>query len=90
MVDVPVATLSGDPPSDATIDDLASGGDVCVLFGSTTPFTQETLVDLYGTADAYLSAFRTSADDAVAQGFLLQPDADTLIAESEENAALFP
>ena len=84
MVDVPTATLSGDPPSGASSDD-----GVCLLFGSTTPFHQETLADLYETADAYVAAFTASADEAVATGFLLRPDADALITEAEANRALF-
>jgi hypothetical protein len=90
LVDVPTATLSGDPPGGMGIEDLASGeGGLCLLFGSTTPFDQETLVELYGTADEYVAAFTASADEAVAAGFLLRPDADVLIAEAEENRALF-
>jgi hypothetical protein len=90
LVDVPVATLSGEPPEETSIEDLASGeGGVCTLFGRTVPFDQATLVELYRTADRYLEAFRASADEAVAAGFLLQPDADELIAEAEANSELF-
>jgi hypothetical protein len=85
LVDVPVATLSGDPPDGTSL----AGGDVCALFGSTTPFDQPTLVDLYGTADAYLEQFGASAAEQVTNGFLLQPDADALIAEAEANRSLF-
>lgn len=90
LVDVPVAVPSGDPPGDASIEDLASGeADLCILFGSTRSLDQNTLADLYGTADNYLAAFRTSAEEAVTAGFLLSGDADQLIAEAEENTALF-
>jgi hypothetical protein len=90
LVDVPVAAVIGDPPQGASIDDLAGGGgDVCILFGQTIPFDQSTLVALYGTADAYVDAFRASADEAVAAGFLLRTDADQLITEAEANRALF-
>jgi hypothetical protein len=90
LVDVPVATLSGDPPGGASIDDVTDdGAGVCVLFGSTVPFDRATLLDRYGTADDYVAAFRASAEAAVAAGFLLQPDADELIAEAEENRSLF-
>jgi hypothetical protein len=47
------------------------------------------LVARYGTADAYVAAFRQSADAAVTSGFLLRPDADALIVEAEQNRALF-
>ena len=45
---------------------------------------------LYGTADEYVAAFRTSADEEVAAGFLLRPDADALIADAEANRTSFP
>jgi hypothetical protein len=89
LVDVPVATLTGDPPGGGSIAELREGGGVCFLFGATIAFDRATLVDLYGTADAYVEAFRASADDAVAAGFLLQEDADELVAEAEANRALF-
>jgi hypothetical protein len=90
MVDVPTATISGGPPGGASIRDLTSGeGGVCVLFGSTVPFDREILTELYGTADNYVAAFNASAEEAVAAGFLLQPDADALIAEAEANRAFF-
>ena len=90
LVDVPVVAYIGDPPGDAAIEDLASGeGSLCILFGQTIAFDQATLIELYGTADAYIEAFRASADEAVAAGFLLQGDADELLAEAETNRALF-
>jgi hypothetical protein len=93
LVDAPVATLTGDPPGGVTLEDLqdaeADDFDVCLLFGGTIPFDRATLVDLYGDADGYLQAFRTSADEAVAAGFLLRADADQLIAEAEAYRALF-
>lgn len=90
LVDAPVATLSGEPPAGGSVEDLVDDGDICMLFGSTTPFDQETLVDLYGTADGYVEQFRASSADQVELGFLLQPDADALIAEAEANRSLFP
>jgi hypothetical protein len=90
LVDVPVAALTGDPPGGATLDDLIEGeGGVCALFGQTIPFDRAELVDLYGTANDYLGAFRASTDEAVAAGFLLPGDADQLIAEAEANRSLF-
>jgi hypothetical protein len=91
LTDVPTATLSGDPPDGATIADLAGGkGDLCILFGSTVPFDQATLVARYGTADEYVRRFRASAAELVAARYLLQADADELIAEAEANQSLFP
>lgn len=90
LVDAPVAALSGDPIGGGTLADLEDGGDLCVLFGSTTPFDQATLVELYGTADSYVEQFEASAAEQVAGGFLLQPEADALNAEAEANRSLFP
>jgi hypothetical protein len=90
MVDVPVAATTGDPPGGSTIEELADGeGSVCILFGSTIAFDRDTLIALHGTADDYVAAFRASAADTVAAGFLLQPDADGLIGEAEANVSLF-
>lgn len=88
LTDAPVATLSGDP--DPTGPDGEPAAALCGLFGSTTPFGQEILVELYGSADGYLDRFRASAAEQVENGFLLQPDADGLVAEAEENRSLFP
>ena len=89
LVDVPIATITGDPPGDGSIEALGSDGGVCMLFGQTVAFDRATLVELYGTADDYVAAFRASADEAVDAGFLLRDDADQLIAEAEENRSLF-
>jgi hypothetical protein len=90
LVDAPTATISGDPPGGLTAADLTNGnGGVCALFGSTTPFDHQTLIGLYPTADDYVAAFTASANQAVAAGFLLQPDADALIAEANANRSLF-
>jgi hypothetical protein len=91
LVDVPAATLSGDPPDGTDLDDLTEGDtDVCLLFGSTTPFDQQTLVDLYGTEDVYLDQFRASSADIVERGFMLEPDAEALIADIQGFPPQFP
>ena len=90
LVDVPVLASTGEPPGGGPTDD--PGGDdldICVLFGTTIPFDQATLLDLYGSFDTYIQDFRASAADAVSAGFLMQGDADELIAEAELNAPLF-
>lgn len=95
LVDVPVATLSGDPPGGGTLDELVDdeegdgGSRLCALFGQTITFDRAQLVELYGTADDYLAAFGASAEEAVEAGFLLRDDADQLIEEAEANRARF-
>ena len=72
LVDVPTATLSGDP--------VEGGGSFCFLFGSTTPFDPDKLLDLYPTHDDYVDAFTAAADEAVDAGFLLRADAEAMVA----------
>ena len=52
------------------------------LFGSTTWFTPAQMADLYGTAEAYRSAFDASLDEAVAAGWVLPEDRDAFAAEA--------
>ncbi len=74
LVDAPVATLSGDP--------VPGAGGFCFLFGFTTPFDDATIAELYPTRDDYETALSASADVTVAAGFLLQVDADELVADA--------
>lgn len=90
LVDVPAATLTGDPPGGGSVDDLVGDGDgICLLFGQTIPFDAATMTALYGDADTYLERFRASADEAVAAGFMLRPDADALLTDVEAHRAQF-
>ena len=73
-VDVPVATLSGEPQA---------GPVICSLFGSTRAFDLATLAAVHGTREAYLAAFAVSLDDAIASGFLLEDDRAAMLAEAE-------
>lgn len=69
-VDVPVATLTGNPPA---------GSSFCGLFGTTTLFDQEKLVALYGDQQTYVDLVRASLEQSVAAGFLMQADADLIL-----------
>ncbi|MDQ2677700.1 MAG: alpha/beta hydrolase domain-containing protein, partial [Actinomycetota bacterium] len=89
LVDVPISASTGEPAGGAGLRELVEDGDICVLFGTTVPFDQPTLVELHGGFDAYLATFRDAAAEAVAAGFLLQPDADDLVAEAEQHRSLF-
>ncbi len=55
----------------------------CALFGSTTPFDEATLAALYPTPEDYLEAFRASARSSVDDGFILEVDADVMVAKAE-------
>lgn len=70
-VDAPSAVLSG----------LGQGGEsFCSLFGTTDIFDAAQMVSLYGDQANYVAQVTASANDAVAAGFLLQADADLIIA----------
>ena len=73
LVDVPVATLSGDPVG----DDI-----MFQLFGSTTTFEAARLRELYGDRDSYLAAFDQALDRTVAAGWVLQEDRAEMAAEA--------
>jgi hypothetical protein len=75
-VDVPVATLSGAPPAGAST--------LCGLFGSTVPFSPATLVALYGSKSAYLAAYATALDRAIAAGYVLPTDRAPLLAQAAQ------
>jgi hypothetical protein len=71
-VDAPIATITGE----------AQGDGFCALLGETIPFTPAQLAALYPTHDDYVAAVTAAADAGVAAGFILEPDADALVAEA--------
>ena len=74
-IEVPAATLSGD----------AAGGSVlCRLFGSTTPFPPAELMARYGDRATYLQQYEDALDRSVADGFVLEADRATALAEAEQ------
>jgi hypothetical protein len=75
-VDVPVSTLSGAPPQGSS--------ELCGLFGSTVPFTPQTLVALYGTTAGYVNAYTTNLDRAIASGYILPADRASLLAAAAQ------
>jgi hypothetical protein len=88
LVDVPVVVTTGDPWPDFD-PDSEDGFDVCALFGQTRAIERSGLIELHGSADEYVAAFDRAADAAVADGFLLDYDAEQLREEAEANRALF-
>ena len=56
------------------------------LMGITTPLPSDVIAERYPTSDAYLTAFRTAADAAVAAGVLRRRDADEAIERARLNA----
>jgi hypothetical protein len=88
LTDVPVAIVSGEPPANA-LNDLVKTGSICALFGRTKQLDKAALLARYGSFDNYIRDFRASAAKEVTAGFLLQPEANSLIAEAESHRALF-
>jgi len=74
-VDVPTATLSGEPVGDSIL---------CRLFGSTVPFPPDVLAERYGSRAAYLALVDEAVERSVDAGFLLEADAATARAEAAE------
>jgi hypothetical protein len=77
-------------------------GKICNYAGGMIPFAKTqaervasgdprlSLVERYGDHAGYVAAVRAAADNAVAQGFLLQSDADALIAQAVASNVLNP
>jgi len=71
-VDVPVAALSGAPgPNPSTI---------CLLLGSTKPFSAARIAQLYPSRAAYVQRYDADADAAIKAGFVLPEDRAALVA----------
>jgi hypothetical protein len=79
-VEVPVSTLSGEAPGASDI--------LCALFGSSIPFDDATLSELYASQADYLERFDAALDDAVEAGFVRPVDRDAYAAEARE--VVFP
>lgn len=75
-VDAPIAAFTGEQTNSSV---------VCRLFGSTVLFDQTTLAALYPDHASYVAAFNASTDQAVADGFLLPPDAALLKTNAEQS-----
>ena len=78
LVDVPVATLSGAPGPNPSL--------ICLLLGSTTPFSAARLAQLYPSKEAYLHLYDASADRAIKAGFVLPEDRAALLGYSDASA----
>jgi hypothetical protein len=70
-VDVPVATLSGAPSPNPTT--------ICLLVGSTKPFTAAQLAKLYPSRADYVKRYDADADAAIKAGFVLAQDRAALL-----------
>ena len=75
---MPVATLSGEKGP--------TGGVICMLLGTTVPFTPDRLAALYPSAEEYLDAYTAATDDAVAAGFALPEDRQQILDDADPGA----
>ena len=75
-VEVPVSTLSGAPPQGSS--------ELCGLFGSTVPFSPQTLVVLYGSKAGYVTAYTADLDRAITAGYILSTDRASLLAQAAQ------
>ncbi len=75
-VDVPISTLSGAPPQGSST--------LCGLFGSTQPFSAQTLSALYGSPSGYVAAYTTDLDRAIAGGYILPADRPAMLAQAAQ------
>lgn len=82
-VDAPVALIRGLGQPEGAADQLQR---FCRLFGTTVPFAADQLAALYPDHDAFVDAWRESAERAVEDGFLLPEDAELLVAAAEQAA----
>jgi hypothetical protein len=74
-VDVPVATLSGQPGPNPSV--------ICLLLGSTVPLSAARLAQLYPSRADYLQGYNVAADAAIRAGFVLPEDRAALLAFAE-------
>jgi hypothetical protein len=75
-VAVPVSTLSGAAPQGSS--------ELCSLFGSTAPFSPQTLVALYGSKAGYVAAYSSDLNRAIADGYILPTDRASLLAQAAQ------
>ena len=75
-VDVPVATLTGEP---------SGGAGFCSLFGSTKLFSSAKLAELYPDKATYFEAMTTSLERSVTNGFLRRADAALIVENAFAN-----
>ncbi len=74
-VDVPVAALSGAPGPDPST--------ICLLLGSTKPFSAARLATLYPSRAQYLRRYKARTKEAVKAGFVLRADRKAMLGYAE-------
>ena len=75
QIEVPVGTLSGEKGP--------TGGAICMLSGTSIPFTSDQLAQLYPSTQSYLDRYAAATDAAIAAGFALPEDRAEMQAEAQ-------
>jgi Alpha/beta hydrolase domain len=87
-VEVPVATYTATGDVATNLLDLLSTLNVlstftCLASGGTVPLTEQQLLELYPTHEAYVEQYTEAADRALASGYLLQADYEAAIRRAQ-------
>jgi len=80
-IDVPIATYGFDNAPANSLDFVALLA--CGLGGTTIPFSESKLLELYPTHEDYVEKYTTAADEALAEGYLLQADYDEVVEQAQ-------
>ncbi len=80
-IDVPIATHNNDNAPLNPLDFIAMLA--CGLSGNSIYFTEAQLLALYPTHEDYVAKYTAAADQALANGYLLQADYDEAIQEAQ-------
>lgn len=81
-IEVPIATYGFDNGPADPLDFI--GYLACGLGGTTIPFTEAKLLQLYPTHEDYVMQYTAAADAALASGYLLQADYDEAIRVAQD------
>jgi hypothetical protein len=81
-IDVPIATYGFDNAPANSLDFVALLA--CGLGGTTIPFAEAKLLELYPTHEDYVQQYTAAADEALARGYLLQADHDEVVQQAQD------
>ena len=81
-IDAPIATYGFDNAPANSLDFVALLA--CGLGGTTIPFAESKLLELYPTHEDYVQRYTAAADEALAKGYLLQADYDEVVQQAQD------
>jgi hypothetical protein len=86
IIDVPIASYFAGVTMPPTQDPCGVAGGAVALSGFTRVFSAEKLAELYESGDDFLAKFNASIDEALANGFILEADAERLRKRAKDAA----